>query len=273
MHHTSGQVIEIVRSLRSAQQDIIFYQVAVHVFHFFTGQLQIHAAHGIYQIRKCLKIHQHIAADMNVKILLDGLHQQLRAAVGICRIQTIILMSRYLYIHVTEQRCHIYLFRLVADRQQDHGIGSAILPVLTGIVTDQENICNSFFLHGRACHGFDLFIIHLGIDLAHQDVQPCCQKYEDQRHCDQEALEAGFFLFSAAPGFLFVSFSALLIRFRVYLLTLPCFSSGAIFFSMIFVVLVFVRIVLPSATPRSIGCRLSATICITVTTVTTITIL
>ena len=182
---------------------------------------------------------------MNVKILLDGLHQQLRAAVGICRIQTIILMSRYLYIHVTEQRCHIYLFRLVADRQQDHGIGSAILPVLTGIVTDQENICNSFFLHGRACHRFDLFIIHLRIDLAHQDVQPCCQKYEDQRHCDQEALEAGFFLF----------------------------SSGAIFFSMIFVVLVFVRIVLPSATPRSIGCRLSATICITVTTATTITIL
>lgn len=163
-------------------------------------------------------------------------------------------------------------FRLVADRQQDHGIGSAILPVLTGIVTDQENICNSFFLHGRACHRFDLFIIHLRIDLAHQDVQPCCQKYEDQRHCDQEALEAGFFFFcrSRLPFcFLFCSsypFSCLSPH-----ASLLFFRSD--FFSMIFVVLVFVRIVLPSATPRSIGCRLSATICITVTTVTTITIL
>ena len=122
VYHTAGSIFKIVGTFRSSQQNVVFHQIAVDIFHFLAGQLKIHTAHCIHQIGKCFKVHQYIAADMNIEILLNSLHQQFCATIGICRIQTIPLMSRNVHIHITEQGCHVDLLRLVADGQQDHGI-------------------------------------------------------------------------------------------------------------------------------------------------------
>jgi len=53
-------LMETIEQNFSSQQNVVFHQIAVDIFHFLAGQLKIHTAHCIHQIGKCFKVHQYI---------------------------------------------------------------------------------------------------------------------------------------------------------------------------------------------------------------------
>ena len=80
------------------------------------GYLQLHTAHCVDHRRTRRKGDHHIVVDMYVKVLLDGVHQQFRAAVGIRRIQLGAALPRNVHIGITHKRSHVDLMRFGIQR-------------------------------------------------------------------------------------------------------------------------------------------------------------
>ena len=91
------------------------------------------------------KIHLHTAIDGNVEILVNGLFQQIRTAVGVGGIDAVASVAGDGNIQIPEEGCHGQLPGIFVVGTQDHGVrtGLGLAFSLTGILADQQNVCKS----------------------------------------------------------------------------------------------------------------------------------
>ena len=133
-----GHIADLVRRQRICPH---FPAAVAHNRVFFLGHIHRHTAKNVHNVNKALKVHLDILFHRNAEVGLNGVHEKLRAAVGIGGIQPVIPIARHGEINIPHEGGQHDFLRIPVDRDNDHAVaaGDLIRPL---VAANEKNMIN-----------------------------------------------------------------------------------------------------------------------------------
>ena len=127
------------------------------------SQFHFHATQQIDDLLEMAKVNFHTTVHFHAEVLIEGVTQQIHAAVSIGCVDTAVLIAGDGHIQVAHEGSHGQGIAVQVKGTQDHGVGSCTA-TLTGILADQQDVHNAVAADDHICAvaQVNLAVVQLG---------------------------------------------------------------------------------------------------------------